>query len=54
MYTDFLRIGLEILNSVLTSALPANPDMVYALLHKQEVFKVGIIIRLDFFYRFLC
>eukprot|EP00271_Cylindrocystis_brebissonii_P005392 TRINITY_DN17402_c0_g1_i1.p1 TRINITY_DN17402_c0_g1~~TRINITY_DN17402_c0_g1_i1.p1 ORF type:complete len:727 (+),score=106.70 TRINITY_DN17402_c0_g1_i1:575-2755(+) len=38
IYTDFLRIVLEILNAILTYALPRNPEVVYALLHRQEIF----------------
>lgn len=38
IYTDFLRIVLEIVNAILTYALPRNPEVVYALLHRQEVF----------------
>ncbi|XP_074559605.1 uncharacterized protein LOC141815558 isoform X1 [Curcuma longa] len=38
IYTDFLRIVLEILNAILTYALPRNPEVVYAILHQQEVF----------------
>ncbi|KAG0475434.1 hypothetical protein HPP92_015120 [Vanilla planifolia] len=38
LYTDFLRIVLEILNAILTCALPRNPEVVYALMHRQEVF----------------
>ena len=38
MYADFLRIVLEILNTVITAGLPQNPELVYALLHRQEVF----------------
>lgn len=38
MYTDFLRIVLEVLNCVIVTALPANPELVYALLHRQEIF----------------
>ncbi|KAJ8421558.1 hypothetical protein Cgig2_008923 [Carnegiea gigantea] len=38
IYTDFLRIVLEILNSILTYALPRNPEVVYAIMHRQEVF----------------
>ncbi|XP_031097954.1 dymeclin [Ipomoea triloba] len=38
IYTDFLRIVLEILNAILTYALPRNPEVVYAILHRQEVF----------------
>eukprot|EP00898_Chlorokybus_atmophyticus_P000736 jgi/Chlat1/1663/Chrsp127S01908 len=39
IYTDFLRIVLEIINAILTYALPRNPELVYALLHRQEVFE---------------
>lgn len=39
VYTDFLRIVLEILNAILTYALPRNPEVVYAIMHKQEVFQ---------------
>eukprot|EP00884_Botryococcus_braunii_P022736 jgi/Botrbrau1/9146/Bobra.160_3s0019.1 len=38
VYADFLRIVLEILNCILTSRLSENPELVYALLHRQEVF----------------
>ncbi|GFY85031.1 hypothetical protein Acr_03g0018050 [Actinidia rufa] len=38
IYTDFLRIVLEILNVILTYALPRNPEVVYATMHRQEVF----------------
>ncbi|KAL1543304.1 dymeclin-like [Salvia divinorum] len=38
IYTDFLRIVLEILNATLTYALPRNPEVVYAIMHRQEVF----------------
>lgn len=38
LYADFLRIVLEIINSILTSALPRNPELVYTLLHRQDVF----------------
>lgn len=38
IYTDFLRLVLEILNAILTYALPRNPEVVYAIMHKQEVF----------------
>ncbi|XP_052188869.1 LOW QUALITY PROTEIN: uncharacterized protein LOC127799156 [Diospyros lotus] len=37
--TDFLRIVLEILNAILTCALPRNPEVVYAIMHRQEVFE---------------
>ncbi|MCO5572356.1 hypothetical protein L7F22_026109 [Adiantum nelumboides] len=39
VYTDFLRIVLEIINAILTYALPRNPEVVYALLHQQELFQ---------------
>ncbi|XP_057873570.2 uncharacterized protein LOC131079592 [Cryptomeria japonica] len=39
IYTDFLRIVLEIINAILTYALPRNPEVVYATLHRQELFK---------------
>ncbi|XVF63046.1 hypothetical protein PTKIN_Ptkin09bG0057200 [Pterospermum kingtungense] len=39
IYTDFLRIVLEILNEILTYALPRNPEVVYAIMHRQEVFQ---------------
>ncbi|KAK6929907.1 hypothetical protein RJ641_004001 [Dillenia turbinata] len=39
IYTDFLQIVLEILNAILTYALPRNPEVVYAILHRQEVFQ---------------
>eukprot|EP00879_Flechtneria_rotunda_P020891 GHRR01021996.1.p1 GENE.GHRR01021996.1~~GHRR01021996.1.p1 ORF type:complete len:588 (+),score=216.63 GHRR01021996.1:369-2132(+) len=35
---DFLRILLEVINCILALNLARNPDLVYALLHKQEVF----------------
>lgn len=38
LYSDFLRIVLEIVNAILTNALPSNPELVYTLLHRQEVF----------------
>jgi hypothetical protein len=38
VYADFLRIVLEILNCMITTNLPQNPELVYALLHRQEVF----------------
>ncbi|KAH6768498.1 dyggve-melchior-clausen syndrome protein [Perilla frutescens var. frutescens] len=37
IYADFLRLVLEILNSILTYALPKNPEVVYAIMHRQEV-----------------
>ncbi|KAI5064179.1 hypothetical protein GOP47_0020849 [Adiantum capillus-veneris] len=39
IYTDFLRLVFEIFNAILTYALPHNPEVVYALLHRQELFK---------------
>ncbi|KAI8024466.1 Dymeclin [Camellia lanceoleosa] len=39
IYTDFLRIVLEILNAILTYALPHNPEVVYVIMHRQEVFQ---------------
>ncbi|KAL5712454.1 hypothetical protein ACHQM5_014691 [Ranunculus cassubicifolius] len=38
IYTDFLRIVLEILNAILSYALPRNPEVVYAIMHREEVF----------------
>ncbi|XP_022875130.1 dymeclin isoform X3 [Olea europaea var. sylvestris] len=38
LYADFLRLVLEILNAILTYALPRNPEVVYAIMHRQEVF----------------
>ncbi|KAK7280069.1 hypothetical protein RJT34_25131 [Clitoria ternatea] len=37
--TDFLRLVLEIINAILTYALPRNPEVVYAIMHRQEVFQ---------------
>ena len=39
LYSDFLRIVLEIVNAILVNALPSNPELVYALLHRREVFE---------------
>ncbi|KAH9618014.1 hypothetical protein KSS87_003236 [Heliosperma pusillum] len=39
IYTDFLRIVLEIINAILTYSLPQNPEVVYAVMHRQEVFQ---------------
>ncbi|CAI9286444.1 unnamed protein product [Lactuca saligna] len=39
IYTDFLRIVMEILNAILTYALPRNPEVIYAIMHRQEVFQ---------------
>ena len=38
LYADFIRIVLEIINAILVNALPANPELVYTLLHRREVF----------------
>ncbi|EPS59670.1 hypothetical protein M569_15135, partial [Genlisea aurea] len=38
MYSDFLKLVLEILNAVLTYALPRNPEVVYAVMHRQLIF----------------
>ena len=38
VYADFLRIVLEILNCIIVTNLPANPELVYAMLHQQEIF----------------
>ena len=35
-YSQFLRIMLEIVNCLVASNLTANPELVYALLHRQE------------------
>ncbi|KAF2620341.1 hypothetical protein F2Q68_00038244 [Brassica cretica] len=39
IFTDFLRLVLDILNAILTYALPRNPEIVYAIMHQQEVFQ---------------
>ncbi|XP_022956230.1 dymeclin-like [Cucurbita moschata] len=39
IYTDFLRLVLEILNATLSYALPRNPEFIYAIMHRQEVFQ---------------
>ena len=39
VYADFLRIVLEILNCILATNLLANPELVYAMLHQQEIFR---------------
>ncbi|KAK1265782.1 hypothetical protein QJS04_geneDACA023212 [Acorus gramineus] len=39
IYNDFLRIVLEIINAILTYALPRNPEVIYAIMHRQEVFQ---------------
>ncbi|XAR49055.1 hypothetical protein NMG60_11032089 [Bertholletia excelsa] len=38
IYTDFLKLVLEIINGILTYTLPRNPEVVYTILHRQEVF----------------
>lgn len=35
---EFLRILLEVINCILSLNLTRNPELVYALLHKQEMF----------------
>lgn len=35
---DFLRILLDVINGVLAANLGRNPELVYALLHRQDVF----------------
>jgi len=37
VYADFLRIVLEILNCIIVTNLSANPELVYAMLHQQEI-----------------
>ena len=37
MYVDFLRLVLEMINTVVSGCLPQNPELVYALLHRQDV-----------------
>lgn len=36
---DFMRILLEVINCILSLNLGRNPELVYALLHKQEIFE---------------
>lgn len=36
---EVLRMVLEIINSCLTHQLPENPNLVYTLLYKREVFQ---------------
>ncbi|KAF9997959.1 hypothetical protein BGZ80_010555 [Entomortierella chlamydospora] len=38
IYGDMVTLVLEIINSILTHKLKANPQLVYSLLHKQEMF----------------
>ncbi|GJJ78028.1 dymeclin [Entomortierella parvispora] len=40
IYGDMVILVLEIINSTLTHKLKANPQLVYSLLHKQEMFAV--------------
>lgn len=37
VYVDFLRLVLEMINTVVAGCLPQNPELVYALLHRQDV-----------------
>ena len=37
-HVDFLRIVLEVINAALSTNLVSNPELVYALLHRHEVF----------------
>ncbi|KAA6428940.1 MAG: hypothetical protein FRX49_01050 [Trebouxia sp. A1-2] len=39
VYADFMRTILEIINTIITTGLRQNPEMVYALLHRQDVFE---------------
>ncbi|KAK7354897.1 hypothetical protein VNO80_14139 [Phaseolus coccineus] len=39
IYTDFMRLVLEIINAILTYALPRNPEVVYAIMQKQDIFQ---------------
>lgn len=39
LYADFLRIVLEIINSILSNALQQNPELIYMLLQQAEVFE---------------
>jgi hypothetical protein len=39
LYSDFIRIVLEIINAILVNGLSQNPELVYALLHRREVFE---------------
>lgn len=39
VYYDFLRIVLEILNCMISKGLQQNPELVYTLLHRQDVFQ---------------
>ncbi|GMH33193.1 hypothetical protein BSKO_01027 [Bryopsis sp. KO-2023] len=34
---DFLRILLELINGIVATSLPSNPELVYAILHRQNV-----------------
>lgn len=35
--SDFLRILMEVTNGIITTNLPSNPELVYAVLHRQQV-----------------
>lgn len=39
VYADLMRTVLEIINTIITTGLRQNPEMVYALLHQQDVFE---------------
>ena len=39
LYGEFLRILFEIFNVVIVHTLPSNPELVYCLLHRQDVFE---------------
>jgi hypothetical protein len=38
IYADVLNLLLEIINSSLTCSLNNNPHLIYALLHRKEMF----------------
>lgn len=38
--SDFLRILMEVTNGIITTNLPSNPELVYAVLHRQHVLDV--------------
>lgn len=38
IYADLVSLLLEIINSVMTHTLHHNPQLVYALIHKKEMF----------------
>ncbi|KAK9806635.1 hypothetical protein WJX73_002684 [Symbiochloris irregularis] len=37
VYVDFLRLVLEMINTMVAGCLPQNPELVYALLHRQDI-----------------